>query len=284
MNAQVRPSALRWLIGTELRGYRDTARQPASAAAALLGCAESKISHMETGRYRQSPEDVAELMEFYRAGETATNRLISLAGRDDESTWWMPFSDVVPDWLQTFVGLERLADTEFTYEPLVIPGLLQTEDYAAALTSTSRRIRPDRAGRLVEFRLSRQARVTEDTDRPMRLTTVVEESALRRPIGSLDVRRAQFEYLLALNERPNVLIQALPLTLATHAGLSGRFTLLGFEGVRSIGFVEMQEGGVLLQATNEVATYTMTAESICHDALDRRDTNLLITSLIRELN
>lgn len=284
MNAQATPSALRWLIGTELRSYRHEAGQPASAAAALLNCAESKISHMESGRYRQSPEDVAALMSFYKAGQTAADRLVSLAGRDDDSTWWASFSDVVPDWLQTFVGLERLADEEFTYEPLVLPGLLQTEDYAAALTSSSRRIRPDRAARFVEFRLSRQARVTSETDRPLKLTAVVEESALRRPIGSAEVRRAQLAYLLELNERPNITIQVLPLDLATHAGLSGRFTLLTFNGVRSIGFVEMQEGGVYLQDPDQVATYTMTAESLSRDALNRRDSNLLITSLISELS
>lgn len=284
MNATNTPSALRWLIGTELRDYRRRAKQAASAAAALLGCAESKISHMESGRYRQSPDDVSKLMTFYRAGQEATDRLISLAARDDESTWWAGFSDVVPDWLQTFVGLERLADTEFTYEPLFLPGLLQVEEYAAAITATSKRVRVDRVQRFVEFRISRQQRVTEDSDRPLELTAIVEESALRRPIGHPDVRKAQFEYLLELNERPNVLIQVLPLGLPTHAGMSGRFTLLGFDGVRSIGFVEVQEGGVLIQDVGQVSAYTMTAESLKDDALDRRETNLLITSLIKELH
>ncbi len=284
MNPTASPSALRWLIGTELRDYRRKAKQPASAAAALLGCAESKISHMESGRYRQSPEDVSGLMTFYKAGQVATDRLISLAARDDESTWWASFSDIVPDWLQTFVGLERLADTEFTYEPLILPGLLQIEDYAEAITATSKRVRPDRVPRFVEFRISRQQRVVEDSGRPLELTAIVEESALRRPIGSREVRKAQFEYLLELNERPNVLFQVLPLSLATHAGMSGRFNLLGFDGVRSIGFVEVQEGGVLIQDVDQVSAYTMTAESLKEDALDRRATNLLITSLIKELD
>lgn len=284
MKAHASPSALRWLLGRELRAYRDAAQQPMTAAAAVLDCAESKISHIESGRYRQSPEDVATLMAFYRAGQSAADRLVSLAARDDESTWWASFSDVVPDWLQTFVGLEHLADEEFTYEPLVIPGLLQTEEYAAALTSTSKRIRPDRTARFVEFRLSRQARVTAESGNPLRLTAVVEESALRRPIGTPESRIGQYEYLLAMNERPNVSVIVLPLDLATHAGLSGRFTLLTFSGVRPIGFVEMQEGGVYLQDQEQVATYTMTAESLRRDALDRRESTSLITSLVRELS
>jgi transcriptional regulator with XRE-family HTH domain len=278
------PSALRWLIGTELRRYRRSASLAASAAAALLNCAESKISHMESGRYRQSPEDVAALMSFYKAGQVDADRLVSLAARDDESTWWAPFSDIVPDWLQTFVGLEHLADSEFTYEPLVLPGLLQIEDYAAALTASSRRVRPDRAHRFVEFRLSRQARLFADSDRPLTLTAIAEESALRRPIGSVETRLAQWRYLLELNERANITFQVLPSSLPSHAGLGGRFTLLEFNGSRSIGFVEMQEGGVYLQDQDEVATYTMSAESLRRDALNRHDTNLLITSLISELS
>lgn len=280
MNAHATPSALRWLIGRELRNRRS--KRPASAAAALLNCAESKISHMESGRYRQSPEDVAALMSFYGAPQVDADWLVSLAGRDDESTWWASFSDVVPDWLQTFVGLERLADEEFTYETSVIPGLLQIEDYAAALTSASRRVRPDRAARFVEFRLSRQERVMAD-GHPLKLTAVVEESALRRPVGSPEVRRAQLEYLLEMNERPNVLVQVLPATLATHAGLAGRFTMLTINGVKPIGFVEMLDGGVYVQDPDEVAIYTMTAESLCLDALDRSGTNSLITSLISEI-
>lgn len=283
MNAHVSPSALRWLIGRELKAYRNSTGQPMTAAAALLNCAESKISHIENGRYRQSPEDVAALMAFYKADQSVTDRLVSLAARDDESTWWASFGDVVPDWLQTFVGLERLADEEFTYEPLVIPGLIQTEDYAAAVTSSSRRIRPDRAARFVEFRLSRQARVTTESDHPLALTAVVEEAALRRPFGSPEVRVAQYEYLLELIERPNVTVHVLPLDLANHDGLSGRFTLLSFNGVRPIGFIEMQEGGLYLQDQEQVARYTMTSESLIRDALDRRGSALLITSLISDL-
>jgi hypothetical protein len=277
------PSALRWLIGTELRTYRKNSGRVASAAAALLNCAEAKISHMETGRYRQSPEDVAELMRFYGATGIELDRLVSLAARDDDSTWWAPFSDVVPDWLQTFVGLERLADQEFTYEPTVLPGLLQTESYAAALTTASPRVRQDRASRFVAFRLNRQHRLA-DEDRPLELTAVIEEAALRRPVGDAAVRRAQYEYLLELLERPNVAIRVLPQALAVHAGLQGRFTVLTFTDVRSIGFVEMQEGGVYIQDEAQVDGYRLTSESLSRDALDRRGSALLITSLISELS
>ncbi|MGW4114840.1 helix-turn-helix domain-containing protein [Actinosynnema sp. NPDC004786] len=283
MNATT-PSALRWLIGVELRHHREAARRPMTAAAALLNCAESKISHMESGRYRQSPEDIARLMRFYEADQHAADRLVALAAQDDESTWWAPFADVVPDWLSTFVGLERLADEEFTYEPLVLPGLLQTEEYAAAITAASRRVRPDHAARLVEFRLARQGRLDADAARPLVLTAVVEETALRRPIGSPAVRRAQLEHLLALADQPNIRLHVVPQTVAVHAALAGRFTLLMFSGVRPIGFVELSDGGVYRQKPAEVSAYTMTAESLVSDALDRRATRSLITSLVGELS
>jgi hypothetical protein len=284
VNAHVTPSATRWLIGAELKHYRKRAKQPASAAAALLNCAESKISHMESGRYRQDPGDVSRLMEFYGAGRVAADRLVALAGRDDESTWWAPFSDIVPDWLQTFVGLERLADEEFTFEPAVLPGLLQTEEYAAVLTAASKRVRPDRAARLVEFRLSRQQRLDLDNEHPLALTAVIEETVLRRPIGSVEVRRRQLGHLLELMDRPNISVRVLPQSLATHAGLSGRFTLLRFTGVRPIGYIELQDGSIYLQDQDQVSTYTMSAESMEEVALDRRDTRSLITSLINKLN
>lgn len=278
------PSAVRWLIGTELRRYRKAVKVSASRAAALINSHESKISHIEAGRYRQDPAEVAALAEFYGASASVVDRLVALAARDDESTWWAPYSSVVPDWLQTYVGLEHLADAATVYEPLALPGLLQTEEYAVALTAASPRVRPDRARRLVEFRLERQRRLSLDQDGdPLELTAVVEESALRRPVGPPGIRRAQFERLLELGDQPNVALHVLPADLPAHAAMAGRFTLLQFSQVRPIVYVELSDSALYLQDPDDTSAYTMSAESLVGAALDWRDTRSLITSLIAEL-
>jgi hypothetical protein len=270
------------LIGAELRDHRNRARQTATAAAALLNCAASKISHMESGRYRQAPAEISALLEFYGADPSVIDHLVSLAARDDGTTWWAPWHDVVPDWLQTFIGLEALADEEFTYEQVMIPGLLQTADYAAAMTAASRRVRPDSAGRLVEFRLARQRRlVTADG---LHVTAIIEESALHRPVGSSDVMHGQLTHLVEISNLPNVTLHVLPLDLGVHSGMTGRFTILSFRNVRSIAFVEHRDGGVYVQDQQEVHGYVGTAESLRGDALGHNDSVSLITSLIKELN
>src|SRR5699024_5388943 len=131
-NRRSDPSALRFLIGHDLRATRERSRWKQSEAATTLGCSQAKINYLESGKTQQQPEQVHTLLQAYGAEIEHVDRMTSLAGRADQGTWWAPFGDVLPDWFKTFVGLEGLATTAATYASLVLPGQLQTAAYADA--------------------------------------------------------------------------------------------------------------------------------------------------------
>ncbi|MER5261472.1 helix-turn-helix transcriptional regulator [Actinosynnema sp. NPDC002837] len=274
--------ALKWLLGATLRNHRKAARKTLEHSAAHLGVSESKISNMESGRYGQPPEEVAKLLAFYGADPGRVERIIALAEADDTGSWWAPWSGVIPNWLRLFAGLEGMAESAFVYSPLFVHALLQTEDYATAVASSARRVRPVDMDRMVAFRMERQRRLTADAN-PLKLHFVIEESALLRPIGGKDVLRRQAEHLLEATRLPTVDIQVIEARVGMHPGLTGEFTLFGFEEFDETVYVELQEDAVYLNDSAKVRAYSMTAKTLRDIALDPPESAALITSLIRAL-
>ncbi|MEU1206788.1 helix-turn-helix transcriptional regulator [Nocardia sp. NPDC005825] len=121
------PSALRFLIGYELRVAREHARVKQGEAAKAIGCSQPKIVAMESGKYLQQPDDVTALLRLSGADVAQVDRLASLAGQADQKTWWAPFSEVLPNWFETFVGLEGLARSQFIYQTVTFTGQLQNQ-------------------------------------------------------------------------------------------------------------------------------------------------------------
>jgi hypothetical protein len=275
VSERVDPSALRWLIGVELRNYRNQAGVTTAVAAKAIGCSAGKVTHLETGRNQQRPDEVEGLLRYYGAPASAVERLSSLAGRADQRAWWAPWTDVVPDWLATFVGLEGLASAVSTYEPILVPGLLQTEGYARAVTYATPRVRGDHAERFVALRLARAARLTGDD--LLLLHAVIGEAALRLDIGDPEIMRSQCRHLLALSERPNVTIQVLRPEDGLHRGVTGAFHVLEFSDVRPIAYVEIQDGALYVQDTAQVENYLASARNLASVALDPDDTCKLLT-------
>lgn len=273
------PSPLRWLIGVELARHRNLAKLSLTEASAHTGMGKTKLGHMETGRQQQTPDDIAKLLADYGAEQRDIDRLTSLTGRADEATWWAPWAQVVPDWLKTFVGLEGLAESEFVFEPIIIPGLLQTEEYAAAVTADTPRLRADYRERFVGFRMARTRRLT-DPERPLRLHAILTEGALRLAVGDLKLRQAQLRHLVAMTELPTVTIQVVRPEDGLHTALTGQFIVLGFENVRSIGYVELHDGAFYLQDPDQVRTYSMVVENLQRVALGPEQSVALIQSMI----
>ena len=273
------PAPLRWLIGVELARYRNTVKLSLTEASDLSGISRAKLGHLETGRQQQDPEDITRLLTTYQVARRDIDRLISLTSRADEATWWAPWAQVVPDWLKTFVGLEGLAATEFVFEPIIIPGLLQTEQYAAAVTARTPRVRADHSERFVGFRIARTRRLT-DPERPLKLHAVLTEGALRLAVGDRELRQAQLQHLLDLAELPTVTIQVIRPEDGPHTALTGQFVVLGFETVRSIGYVELHDGAVYLQDADQVQTYTMVANDLQRAALDPEPSMAFIQSML----
>jgi len=273
------PAPLRWLIGVELARHRYAAKLSLTEASDHSGISRAKLGHLETGRQQQDPDDIIRLLKTYQVDQGDIDRLISLTSRADEATWWAPWAQVVPDWLKTFVGLEGLAECEFVFEPLIIPGLLQLEQYAAAVTANTPRVRADHSERFVGFRIARTRRLT-DPERPLKVHAVLTEGALRLAVGSPELRRAQLQHLLALAALPTVTIQVVRPEDGPHTALTGQFVLLGFESVRSIGYVELHDGALYLQDADQVRTYNMVRKDLQRAALSPERSIALIQSML----
>lgn len=274
------PSPLRWLIGVELNRYREAAGMKLSEVAEQTGMSRAKVGHLETGFQQQDPDDIATLLKLYGAERRALDRLNSLTTSADRTTWWAPWAHVLPDWLKTFVGLEGLAEAEFLFDPMVIPGQLQTTDYATAITAETPRVRPDHGERVVNFRLARANRLT-DPNRPLRLHAVIGEAALRLAVGTLEMRRAQLEHLIEMAEMPNVIIQVIRPEDGFHTATSGKFILLDFENAQPIAYSELHDGAVYIQDKEQVRSYKLSSENLQRVALGPEKSVALLRSMIK---
>jgi transcriptional regulator with XRE-family HTH domain len=281
VGADRNPSALRWLIGVELGQYRRRTGLKQAEAAKQAGVGTPKLSHMETGERPQHPADIAKVLAAYGVARHDINRLTSLAEVPDESTWWGAWRDVVPDWFGTFVGLERLAITEFVFEPIVIPGLLQTQEYALELSRSSPRVRVDHSERVVEARMERANRLTGDN--PLRLHAAVNEQALRLRVGTPEVIRAQYEHLMALAKYSNITLQVVVPDRGPHDAVTGQFVVMEFDNARPIAYAELQDGAMYVQHLGQVDTYRESARSLEEVALTPDDSLSFIADLIKRL-
>jgi len=272
---------VRWFVGVQLARHREEARLSMSKAGAMSGITKAKIAHLETGRQQQSAEDIATLLEVYGADRWTVARLTDLAGRADEANWWTPWSAVIPPWLTTFVGLERIAEREFHYHVApMFPALLQTRAYAEALTAEAMLVRADLAQRVVDFRIARAARLT-DPDRPLRLHAVFSSAALDAEVGTAEVREAQLIHLAKMADLPAVTIQVLRPEDAVRAGyFASGFVLLGFDAVCQCGYVELLDDAVYVYDRDRLRTYSTCAEDLQRVALDPERSLELIRSKI----
>jgi hypothetical protein len=274
------PSALRFLIGHELRVARERAGVKQSEAAKVIGCSQPKINAMEAGKYQQQPDDVTALLRHYGADTAHIDRLVSLAGRADQTTWWAPFSDVLPNWFKAFVGLEGLATSQFIYQAVTLTGQMQTVDYATVLLEGSPWVAPVDVPQVVRARMARQ-RLT-GPDNAMSLQTVIEQSVLERQVGGPQVMYEQLEHLLALMGRDNVDVRILPTRTYAHAGNVGEFTLLRFAEAQSVGYIEYPTGALYLQDYDGVAVYEMLAEQLRTAALSKAESVKMVRSRAAE--
>lgn len=203
-------------------------------------------------------------MEFYGRAEDG-ERLAGMLQPPTRRVWWAPWEPVIPAHNRLSVGLEGFATGEFVYVPSIVPGLLQTSDYAAALIPVDQ-VPPLHRDRIVEFRLVRQDRL-RDVE-PLRLAVVIDEHALDRRVGGRDVLRGQLEHLLRMADVGTVTVQVMPNEVAVHDGIAGMLTLLDFADAQSIGKVEYPDGAVYAGDYHQVAGYRYRCEQLRAAALD----------------
>ncbi len=274
----------RILLGSQLRRLREGRGITREDAGYAIRASESKISRMELGRVSFKERDVADLLSLYGVNDGAEREaLLGLVREANKSGWWHSYNDVLPGWFQTYVGLEEAATLIRTYEVQFVPGLLQSEDYARAVFGQSRPVISDEElERRVSLRLRRQKLLT-DGNSP-RLWAVIDEAALRRPVGGPKVMRGQLQYLIDIAEQPNVVIQVMPFRFGAHAGESGAFSILRFpeQDLADVVYLEQLTSALYLDKRDDVDAYIQVMERLCVDSLTPGQTIDLLGSILAE--
>jgi hypothetical protein len=218
------PTVRRRRLGIELRRLREGADLTIERVAEKLECSDSKISRIETGQVRATPRDVRDMLEIYGASDQQRDELMQIAREARQKGWWHEYGDVP---ISALVGLEAEASSMSMYAALLVPGLVQTPDYArAVLHAILHHLPSAEIERRVDLRMARQSQLTQDE--PPKLWVVTDEAALRRRVGGFEVMHEQLKRLREVTTLPNVTLQVLPFSGGEHAGMDGEFTIIGF--------------------------------------------------------
>jgi transcriptional regulator with XRE-family HTH domain len=278
-------------LGRFLRELRGAAGLTARAAARELERSEPTLWRIETGQTAVRSLDVKAMCDLYGAAPDMTMALMALARETKARGWWQAYGDVVPEWLDLYIGLEAAVARIDWYEPDVVPGLFQTADYARAL----RRVQftdeaEDEIDRRVQLRLTRQAIVRRPIDPPL-LRVALRESVLRCPVGGTETMAAQLDRLAEASELPNVSLRVVPFSAGFHPGMmSGAFEILRFP-VNAMGedtepptvYSDLYTGALYLDKPHEVALYDRAFGKIWDVALDADASRKLLRTAAEEL-
>jgi transcriptional regulator with XRE-family HTH domain len=275
------PTVLRVLLGTQLRRMRESRRISAQEAARAIRASESKISRIELGRNAVREVDIADLLSLYDVTGDERRQLLTLASQANQQGWWHQYQDVLPVWFQSYLGLEESADYIRSFDTQFVPGLLQTGEYAAAVL----RLGPftlDETERMVYLRTERQRRFAAGG---LRLWAIIDEVALRRPVGGPAVMRRQLQHLLELSGRPQLTIQVSPCLTGASYAAPGSFSILTFatDDLPDITYVEQLTSAIYLDKRVDVERYTAAMDQISAAATTSGETTDFIHSLLAGL-
>jgi transcriptional regulator with XRE-family HTH domain len=254
-------------LGGELRRRRQAAGLTAAQVADALGWAESTLTRKERGAIRVKEDELGRLLDHYGVDEPERAALRHLAQIESQSSTRPRdhrATGAVPAVFERFVELEELASEISIYAAMVVPGLLQTPEYADAIIAATPEPEDDLKRLRMDLRMSRQGALVRTP--PPRLRVILDEAVLRRPIGGAEVMRAQMLRFIETNVRRNVSLRVLPLAVGAHPALTGPFTLLRFPGGSRppAVFSDDLTGGVLRDDTNNVQRY-----QACFQALNK---------------
>jgi transcriptional regulator with XRE-family HTH domain len=265
------PTVRRRRLAARLRELREKANLTIDEVGDRLECSASKISRIETGHVGVTPRDVRDMLEVYGVEDDEREALVQLAREARKKGWWHAYNEVFTG---AFVGLESDASFLHTHQALLVPGLLQTEQYTRAVI---RAIRPDAAETDVELRvrgrLNRQKLLTEESN-PPEYWAVLDEAVLQRTVGGPEVMREQLKKLLEVASLPNVTLQVVPFRAGGHAGMEAPFLILGFpeQADPDVVYVEYSTSGVYLEQPDHVHRYTLMFDHLRAAALKPDDT------------
>ena len=278
------PTIARWQLAGQLKTLRERAKVTHLEIAEVLGCSDSKIYKIESGDVGVGRADLLVMFDHYGVtDERVRETLLALQKQGRERGWWAKFGQL-PNTYSMYIGLESAATEIKNFQLAVVPGLLQTEDYARSLIRAQRvNDTADEIERRVRVRIARQDCLTEDP--ALQLWTILDEGAVRRQIGGKAIMKAQLEHLIDRSHQPNVTIQVLPFTEGSHPGTLGSMAILEFpEDVHSpVAYIETYAGDVYLEKDDDLRRVTLTYTHMHSAALSPTRSIELIAALARDL-
>jgi transcriptional regulator with XRE-family HTH domain len=278
------PTVRRMLVGAKLRRLRTDLGLSREEAAEAIRASEWKIHRLENGQVGFKERDLVDLLARYGVTDPdEIDDLLTMAREANTPGWWQHYGDVLPQWFRTYVDLESAAALIRTYEGQYDTGLLQTDDDMRALILHAHLDESsDEVGRRVRLRMARQTLLTRE--HPPRLWAVVDEAALRRPVGGPGVMKGQLERLRDAASLPNVTLQVLPLDVGAHPAMVGSFSVLRFpdQELPDVVYLEHLTSASYLNKPDEVDQYLHVMEGICIRAAAPEETVSLLNRFLDE--
>jgi DNA-binding XRE family transcriptional regulator len=279
------PTVRRMVVGARLRRLRTELGLTRDEAAESIRASEWKIHRLENGQVGFKERDIIDLLRRYGVTDPAeVADFLALAREANAPGWWQHYGDVLPQWFRTYVDLESAASLIRTYEGQFVPGLLQTDGYMRAVVQGAHlEDSGEEVGRRVRLRMARQMLLTRED--PPRLWAVVDEAALRRPVGGREVMRGQLERLVEATKLPNVTLQILPFDTGAHPAMVGSFSVLRFpdQELPDVVYLEHLTSALYLNKPDEVDQYLHVMETICVRAAPPDQTADLLARILDEL-
>jgi transcriptional regulator with XRE-family HTH domain len=283
--ADAGPAAARIRLGARLRRLRVEAEISREGAGAAIRSSVSKISRIELGRTAIKTRDLTDLLALYGANDEAEREsMLALSRHGSVSGWWQDHGDAVPAWVKPYLGLEQDARLIRSYDVQFIPGLLQAPEYARAVFSLPGGSSGERAERQLAVRMRRQEILHRTTD-PPHLWAVIDEAALRRPVGGTAVMRAQIEHLLEMSQLRHVNIQVLPFRAGGHAAGGGPVILLRFAGdqLPDVVYLEQLTSAIYPSSATDLAYYWDMLNQLATEADPPIASTMILDQIRREL-
>jgi transcriptional regulator with XRE-family HTH domain len=278
------PTVLRMILGRQLQALREKAGMSYEQAAESIYSSEWTVRRMERAEGGLKPLTVKSLLMAYGITDIREiDAFLDLARGASKPGWWHSYDDVLPSWFRTAVGLEESASLIRSYQPQVVPGLLQTSDYVRAISTASfPGATSEETQRRVALRLARQELLTRPGTPDY--WVVLEETVLRRPVGGPKVMRAQLAHLIEAAGRPNVTIQVIPFAAGWHPAMYGMFWIFRFPGqeLPDVVYSEGLTSSYYLNKPEDTTRYTEALDRMCAQAAPPDQTITILRDIMKE--
>jgi hypothetical protein len=269
-------------LGSHLRQLREARGITREAAGHTVRVFSSKTSRLEPGRVASKERDVADLLSLYGLTDAEQRQeILSRARQANATGWWRQYGDVLPSWFETYLGLEQAASVIRVYEPQLVPGLLQTQDYARAVMRLRHaHVSADEIDRRIALRMARQAFLSQPG--APELWAALDEAVLRRPLGDQTMQRAQLLHLIKMAQRPNITLQVVPFDASGHAAAGGPFTILRFAepDLPDVLYLEHLTNASYLDEKHDTVHYLAIMDNLCIQAQPPMATIRFLQSVI----